>query len=123
MKIGCQPQPIRKLECRRQTRVRAVLPVRVSGVDIAGAAFQELAHTLEIAPTSARLGGIHYQLKPLDKLVVQYRQRKIEFEVVWAKLLKGTKEFQVGLRNMDQRVDSWALGLMKAVVLDFQSLR
>ena len=109
MKIGFQPQPIRKLECRRQTRLKAVLPVRISGVDTAGNAFQELAHTLEIAPSSARLGSIHYQLKPLDRLLVQYRQRKIEFEVIWTKLLKGTKEFHVGLRNVDQCVDNWGL--------------
>jgi hypothetical protein len=78
----------------------------VSGVDFAGKAFQELAHTLDIAPFSARLGGVHHQLKPLDRLIVHCRKRKVEFEVVWTRALKGTNEFQAGLRSVDQSGDN-----------------
>jgi hypothetical protein len=109
MKIGLERGAVSKAECRRQARVKAVLPVRVSGIDAAGKAFQELAHTLDITPFSARLGGVHHQLKPLDRLIVYYRKRKAEFEVVWTRALKGTNEFHVGLRSVNQSADSWGL--------------
>ena len=96
-------------ENRRRDRVKAVLPVRVSGVDRAGRRFQELAYTLDISPSGARLGGIHYDLKPSEKLFVQYRQSKIEFQVVWVKSVKQTGEYHVGLRNTDQQKDNWGL--------------
>ena len=107
MKIGLDRAAAAKSECRRQARVKAVLPVRVSGVDATGKAFQELAHTLDITPFSARLGGVHHQLKPMDRLIVQYRKRRVEFEVVWTRQLKGTREFHVGLRSVNQNGDSW----------------
>lgn len=96
-------------ENRQRGRVKAVLPVRVSGMDALGTMFQELAYTLDIAPCSARLGGIHYELKPLERLLVQYHQRKIEFQVVWVKRVKQTGEYHVGLRNIAQPLNRWGI--------------
>jgi len=96
---------------RRQDRKRAVLPVKVWGKDISGNSFQETAHTLDITPTGARLGAIHHELKALENLTVQYRQRKTEFRVVWTKLLEGTGEYQVGLQALAQESQAWGLNL------------
>ena len=83
---------------RQSDRIKAVLPVRVSGTDASGSPFQQPAHTLDITPTGARLGAVHHELKTEDKLTVQYRQRKAEFRIVWTKLLEGAREYQVGLQ-------------------------
>ncbi len=83
---------------RRQDRLPAVLPVRVRGKDSSGAPFEEVAHTLDFAPNGTRLGAIHHQLNALDKLTIFYRQRRMEFTVIWTKLLEGTREYQVGLQ-------------------------
>jgi hypothetical protein len=96
---------------RRQDRMKAVLPVRVRGRDIAGKSFEELVHTLDVTPMGVRLGAIRHRLKALDSLTVLYRQRKIEFRVVWTKKLEGVDEYQVGLKALTQDQDAWGLNL------------
>jgi hypothetical protein len=100
-----------KTERRRHDRKQAILPVRVRGIDAAGASFDELAHTLDLAPTGARLGSIRRSLKNLDTLVVFYRQRRMEFRVIWSKLLDGKCEHQVGLQAMAQVREPWGLNV------------
>jgi hypothetical protein len=92
---------------RRQDRRKAVLPVRVRGKDATGKAFEELAHTLDVTPTGVRLGSIHHQLGTLEQLTVSYRQRKMEFRVVWTKKLDGVAEYQVGLQAVTQDGEVW----------------
>ena len=95
---------------RRKDRTKAVLPVKVKGKDSTGAAFEELAHTLDVTAAGARLGAIRRQLNVLDEITVFYRQRKMQFRVVWVKKLKGTSEFQVGLQALVQDKEGWGLG-------------
>ncbi len=94
---------------RRGNRTKAVLPVRVKGKDSAGKAFDELVHTLDVTPDGVRLGAVRHQLKVLDEVTVFYRQRKIQFRVVWTKKLEGTSEFQVGLQAVTQDSEVWGL--------------
>lgn len=94
---------------RRGNRTKAVLPVRVKGKDSAGKPFDELVHTLDVTPDGVRLGSVRHQLKVLDELTVFYRQRKIQFRVVWTKKLDGTSEFQVGLQAVTQDNEAWGL--------------
>jgi hypothetical protein len=91
-----------------------VLPVRVRGIDTAGMSFEELAHTLDLTPTGVRLGAIHRQLRALDTLTIFYHQRRMDFKVVWTKLLDGTKEYQVGLRALSQEKEAWGLSLFNS---------
>jgi hypothetical protein len=98
-----------KANQRRGNRTKAVLPVRVKGKDGAGHAFEELAITLDVTPDGARLGSVRRELKVLDEVTVFYRQRKMQFRVVWTKHLKGTSEFQVGLRAVGQDRDAWGM--------------
>ncbi|MGO8794761.1 MAG: PilZ domain-containing protein [Candidatus Sulfotelmatobacter sp.] len=97
---------------RRQNRIAAVLPVKVRGIDATGAPFDEMAHTLDLAPTGARLGAIRHPLKVLDTLTVFYRQRRIEFTVVWTKLLDGKSEYQVGLQAFTHEKEAWGMSFL-----------
>jgi hypothetical protein len=97
------------VEQRRGSRTKAVLPVRVKGKDSAGKAFDELVHTLDVTPDGVRLGSVRHQLKVLDELTVFYRQRRIQFRVVWTKKLEGTSEFQVGLQAVTHDSEAWGL--------------
>jgi hypothetical protein len=94
---------------RRGGRTKAVLPVRVKGIDSEGNVFDELAHTLDVTPDGIRLGSIRRQFNVLDEVAVFYRQRKMHFRVVWTRKVKDTKEFQVGLEAVAQDKDSWGL--------------
>jgi len=93
---------------RKQNRVKGVLPVRVRGIDKNGCAFDEIAHTLDIAVVGSRLGAIHHELTASDRVTVVYRQRRMEFLVVWTRLV-GKHEYQVGLQAVKREKDSWGL--------------
>lgn len=94
---------------RRGNRTKAVLPVRVKGKDRAGEAFEDLVHTLDVTPDGVRLGSVRHELNVRDEVTVFYRQRRIQFRVVWTKQLKGTSEFQVGLQAVTQDSEAWGL--------------
>ncbi len=95
-----------------------VLPVRISGKDSANNPVNELAHTLDITPNGARLGAIHHALKAGDKLTLQYRQRRIQFRVVWVKAMEGTSEYQVGLEGLGSVGENWGLELPESGMAD-----
>jgi hypothetical protein len=103
---------------RRHKRVKVVLPVRISGKDATNNPVNELVHTLDITPTGARLGAIHKALRTGEKLTVQYRQRRIQFRVVWVKPLAGTNEYQVGLEGLSASGDNWGLDLPESELTD-----
>jgi hypothetical protein len=96
---------------RRQDRVQVVLPVRVRGTDASGVSFEVLAHTLDLTPGGTRLGAIRHELKMFDRLTVFYHQRRMEFAVVWTKLLDRSSEYQVGLQSLSQEKEPWGISL------------
>ena len=98
---------------RRRSRTKAVLPVRIKGKDTTGNAFDEMVHTLDVTTTGVRLGAVRRDLNPQDEVTVFYRQRKMEFRVVWTKKMKGTSEFQVGLQALTQEKEVWGLSLVE----------
>jgi hypothetical protein len=93
---------------RRLDRTKAVLPVRISGTDISGDSYSELVHTLDVTRSGVRLGAVRRQLEVGSLVVLQYRQHKAEFRVVWIKPLGKGAEQQVGLEADAQR-DLWGL--------------
>jgi len=92
---------------RRLDRTKAVLPVRVSGNDGEGA-YSDLVHTLDISPTGVRLGSVRRPLEVGSQIVLQYRQHRAEFRVVWTRPLGSGGEQQVGL-EADVQKDFWGL--------------
>jgi hypothetical protein len=84
--------------------------VRVKGKDSAGKPFEELAITLDVTMSGLRLGSVHYDLEIGEEVSVFYRQRKMQFRVMWTKKLKDTTEFQVGLQSLNQDREAWILG-------------
>ena len=96
---------------RRGTRTKAVLPVRIKGKDSSGEAFDELAHTLDVTATGVRLGSVRRELQEQQEVTIFFRQRKMQFRVVWTKKMQGTSEFQVGLQALTQEKEAWGLSL------------
>ena len=94
---------------RRGNRTKAVLPVKIKGKDSAGKAFEELAHTLDVNPSGVRLGSVRRELGVQDEVTIFFRQRKMQFRVVWTKKMKGTSEFQVGLQALMQEKEAWGV--------------
>jgi hypothetical protein len=93
---------------RRLDRSKAVLPVRISGNDISGEAYSELVHTLDVSRTGVRLGAVRRRIEVGSQVVLQYRQHKAEFRVVWTKPVGSGAEQQIGLEAGAQK-DLWGL--------------
>ena len=100
----------RQMIQRRGNRTKAVLPVKVKGMDKSGKPFEDLAHTLDVTAAGARLGGIRHELSLQEEITVFYRQRKTQFRVVWIKKMQGSSEFQIGLQALSQDKEGWGLG-------------
>jgi hypothetical protein len=94
---------------RQGKRTKAVLPVRIKGIDSTGNAFEELAHTLDVTATGVRLGAIRRELPISEEVTLFFRQRKLQFRVVWTKKMKGSSEYQVGLQAVGQEREPWGL--------------
>jgi hypothetical protein len=94
---------------RRGRRTKAVLPVRIKGKDSSGRVFEELAHTLDVTPTGVRLGSVRRELTAQDEVTIFFRQRRMQFRVVWTKKMKGTSEFQVGLQALTHEREAWGV--------------
>ena len=86
-----------------------MIPVRVKGQNSEGKPFEELVVTLDVTPDGVRLGSVHHELNLKDELTIFYRQRKNQYRVVWTKKMKGTSEFQVGLKAITQDSEVWGL--------------
>ena len=107
--VGKDPLAVMEKTKRRQDRKKAVLPVRIKGKDSSGKVFDDLAHTLDVTATGVRLGSVRHELQKLEQVTVLYRQRRIEFRVVWTKKMKDSGEYQVGLQALTSERDAWGL--------------
>ena len=98
------------MDQRRGNRTKAVLPVRIKGKDTSGKSFEAMAHTLDVTVGGARLGSIRQELTVDNEITVFYRQRKMQFRVVWVRKMGKSSEFQVGLQAVTQDKEGWVLG-------------
>lgn len=94
---------------RRGSRTKAVLPVRIKGKDSSGHAFEELAHTLDVTATGIRLGSVRRELSEQEEVTILFRQRRLQYRVVWTRKMKGSSEFQVGLQALTHDREAWGL--------------
>lgn len=98
-------------EKRRFQRVRAVLSVWVTLRAEDGSTKHEIAHTLDFTGGGIRLGAVRHPIRLQELITVAYRQRRMQFRVVWIMLLKGTNEYHVGLESVGNISQMWGLRL------------
>ncbi len=94
---------------RRKLRLKMVLPVRIWGTDSEGKPFSQLAHTLDITSSGARVGGMRVLLNTRDVVWVQCRHRKAQFRIVWTGRPGGSRDHQVGIESIEHGRNIWGL--------------
>jgi hypothetical protein len=82
-----------------------VLPVKVSVDNVT-----QLAHTVDITPTGARLGALRTQLQPDMIVSLQRGSKKAEFRVQWIRQL-GPNELQAGIESLEPQNNFWGVNL------------
>ena len=93
---------------RGTLRRKVVLPVTIirrNGEE------KQLAHTLDVTETSARLGGLISLLEPGEIIEVQRAGVKAKFEVHWVGEPTSTLSGQAGIRGIDPNKSIWGIQL------------
>ena len=94
-----------------------VLPVRLC-LDGANAGSREaaVAHTVDISPVGAQLGGFRISLQPGEVIILQHRHNKGRFRVIWSKQV-GPSELRAGIewvaieKSAGIEINFWGLEL------------
>lgn len=92
-------------EQRKSRRTKMVLPVKVV---IDGTT--HLAHTFDVTPVGARLGGLRGELKKGQVIQLQRGAKRARFQVMWVQEL-NPKEIQAGIQAMEQTSNFWGIDL------------
>jgi len=92
---------------RRELRLFLRLPVRISGVDAEGKAFEQDVHTHDMTATGVRLQGIKHPLERGGIISIQYRTSKAKFQVRWVKRPDSPWHGHVGLKLMERENMNW----------------
>jgi len=103
---------------QRYIRTKMVLPLRLclEGTDDREATF---AHTIDISPVGAQLGGLHTSLQPGAVVILQHRHNKGRFRVIWSKQV-GPEERRAGVESVaiekavGTEINVWGLELPKS---------
>jgi TonB family protein len=88
-----------------------VLPLRVWTDEASDhATALQLAHTLDISPIGARLGGMRTPVRPGQHITLQRGQKKTQFRVIWTRQLTPS-EIQAGIESLEFGKQIWDLEL------------
>lgn len=93
---------------RGKLRRKMVLPVtmvRGKGEE------KQVAHTLDVTESSARLGGLRIQLEPGEIIEIQRGGVKAKFQVHWVGMPGTELEGQAGMRGLDAGKTIWSTHL------------
>ena len=82
---------------QRYIRTKMVLPVRLCCEGASDCAPEPgIAHTVDISPVGAQLGGFRITLQPGTTIILQHRHSKGSFRVIWTKQI-GPTETRAGV--------------------------
>jgi hypothetical protein len=92
------------LNKRTSPRRKMVLPVKVTLDTV------NLAHTVDITHTGARLGGLRNQLQPGMIVTLQRGSKKAKFRIAWIRQI-APNEQQAGIVCLELQNDFWGVDL------------
>jgi hypothetical protein len=71
---------------------------------------KHLAHTIDIAPTGARLGALREQVQVGMIVTLQRAGKKAKFRITWVRQLTPT-EMQAGVEALEPQDEFWGISL------------
>jgi hypothetical protein len=101
---------------QRYSRTKMVLPVRLCLEDASDCSEETFAHTVDISPIGAQLGGFRISLEPGRVIVLQRQHSKGRFRVIWSKQV-GPAEQRAGVewvvieKAVGNEINFWGLEL------------
>jgi len=92
-------------------RLKLVLPVRIWGMDTTGKPFHQMAHTLNVNKSGARLGGVRVIVGSDEIIGLQYKHKKARFKVVWLGKPGTKSQEQLGVTRIPGEPEIWPIEL------------
>src|SRR4051812_16060650 len=99
-------------------RLKLVLPVRIWGMDTTGKPFHQMAHTLNVNKSGARLGGVRVIVGNDEIVGVQYKHKKARFKVVWLGKPGTKSQEQLGITRIAGEPEIWPVELPTLEIRD-----
>jgi len=99
-------------------RLKLVLPVRIWGMDTTGKPFHQMAHTLNVNKSGARLGGVRVIVGNDEIVGVQYKHKKARFKVVWLGKPGTKSQEQLGITRIAGEPEIWPVELPTIEIRD-----
>lgn len=96
------------MSTRRNLRRKVVLALHVVR---RSNGHKQLAHTLDITETSARIGGLNFLLEAGEVIEIRRGAAKARFEVVWMGASGSALDGQAGIRSMEPNKSIWGVDL------------
>jgi len=72
---------------------------------------RQLAHTLDVTETSARLGGLNFLLEPGEVIEIKRGALRARFEVMWMGAPGSSLDGQAGIRSLEPGKTIWGVDL------------
>jgi methyl-accepting chemotaxis protein len=92
---------------RRDQRMVAALPVRVTGIDDSGRSLDQQVMTINISRHGALLNDIHGMLRRDDKITLARLHKKEQFRVAWVGKKDTPEAGHVGVAPVDPNTSFW----------------
>jgi hypothetical protein len=92
-------------ETRRESRIKAILTVRIARMQAPNGEELIIAHTYDISRGGIRIGGLRGDLSVGEIVTLKRKDGQAEFSVCW----KG-EDGVFGLRSLEPDKDIWDLG-------------
>ena len=99
------------MDRRRNPRVKALLPVRIWGVDAHDLPFMQLASVKNLSSTGAVIHGMRRQMRPGEILEVQMDSEKAQFRVIWTGMPGTSSAGEIGLQRLASEPCIWTVAL------------
>jgi diguanylate cyclase (GGDEF)-like protein len=100
---------------RREQRLRATFPVKISGMDTEGKMFEDDAATIDVTTTGARLSDVRRNLQRGCIIELKHRTHKARYVVKWIGEKGTPEEGQAGLQLIDQGKLIWGRALPRVL--------
>src|SRR5690349_15249694 len=110
------------MSTRSSLRVKVVLPVSVYRTGEK----KLIAHTMDVAADSVRIGGLFSGLTPGETVEIQRLGSRARFQVVWVGKPKSAMEGQAALKSLCSKKNIWGSELPLGECerpIDFNALR
>ncbi len=105
---------------RKEQRIPAVVPIRISTINEDGDAINCLAHTLNVSRRGARIAGVSMPMRTGMVIRITRGRASANFKVVWVGSQETKSDQHIGVESLELVSNFWGLDQLKPVSDDVE---